>query len=379
MHPELWSSGDAGLIVQSYGVMLAAGLLSGLYLAMRRCILVKCDPDPFVTLGLIAIIVGLGGARIFFVIHYWDDYFAAAPNRLRAILDLRSGGLEYLGGLVPAIVAALAYFRWKRLSIRLYADIVAVMIAWMLGLGRIGCFLNGCCHGGACVDPSGNATTPLAVQFQFGSWASIDQWERRETTLPAELLVDGFNADTASPIAQAGPLGREVTLLTSKTVADYQRDSAGKPVLTRRVAPVLAAREYPSRVDPSRRSTFGEIRGLATRHPALWSHPTQLYSAAAALLLSNLLARVFHRRKRHGMVFGLLMLTYPPVRFVLETIRTDNPLDTFGMTVSQAVSVGMVVVGVVWMLVIYRLMPERSPAAVAHEREPRIYDRLFPV
>lgn len=336
MHPQIWSSADGGFIIQSYGFMIAVGFLSGLYLAMRRCIRVKCDADILVTIGLISLIVGTVGGRAFFVVHYWDEHFATAANPLRAVLDMRLGGFEFLGGLLPTIVAVLAYLRVKRVSIRLYADVIAIMIPWTLAFGRVGCFLNGCCYGGVCVDGEGRKASVFAVQFPFGSPASVKQWERRELTLPAELVRDGFADNVDSAITEAAPISRNVS---------------------------FSARE---------------IREMASQHPAVWTHPTQLYSAGAALFLSGFLARVFHRRRRHGMVFGLLLLMYPPIRFIMEIIRTDNPVDTFGMTISQAVSLCMIAAGVVWMIVIYKFMPERSPAATVHKRERRVYDALFP-
>jgi prolipoprotein diacylglyceryltransferase len=76
-----------------------------------------------------------------------------------------------------------------------------------------------------------------------------------------------------------------------------------------------------------------------------------------------LLSAYFYRRKRHGTVFALAMICYPVQRFIEEIIRLDNPRDTFGLTISQGVSVVLLVIGLVYWLILLQ-MPLRSPRAV---------------
>ena len=79
-------------------------------------------------------------------------------------------------------------------------------------------------------------------------------------------------------------------------------------------------------------------------------HPTQLYSAANAALLSLLLWSFFPFRRRDGQVFALMLTIYPISRFLLEQIRNDEA-GQWGtsLTVSQWVSVGILILaGVLW-------------------------------
>jgi prolipoprotein diacylglyceryltransferase len=93
-------------------------------------------------------------------------------------------------------------------------------------------------------------------------------------------------------------------------------------------------------------------------------HPAQLYSAIGPLLLAWLTNALFYRRKRHGVVFAIGFMLYAVERFIEESLRVDNPVDTFGLTISQAISVVIFIVMGVWLLVL-RKMPLRSPRAVA--------------
>lgn len=76
-------------------------------------------------------------------------------------------------------------------------------------------------------------------------------------------------------------------------------------------------------------------------------HPTQLYSSVSAFLLAGLLAWWYRRKPFDGAVFSLALILYPIIRFVIETLRDDEPgrLGT-GMTFSQLVSIGMVLAGI---------------------------------
>ena len=92
-------------------------------------------------------------------------------------------------------------------------------------------------------------------------------------------------------------------------------------------------------------------------------HPAQLYASFDGMLLAILLNAVFYRRQRHGVVFCLLLMIYPFMRICEEIIRSDNPHDTAGLTISQFVSLVIVAVGLgCWLL--YRRLPLRSPRAI---------------
>lgn len=125
---------------------------------------------------------------------------------------------------------------------------------------------------------------------------------------------------------------------------------------------MLAAQlRYPARSDPARATSVAELRSLAAAATTKPTHPAQLYASFSAVLLAVVLAQVYRVRHRHGVVFVALLLLYAPVRFVLESIRTDNPVDTAGLTVSQFTSVALFVVGAAFLFVLYRYLPERSP------------------
>src|SRR5262249_33603534 len=89
-------------------------------------------------------------------------------------------------------------------------------------------------------------------------------------------------------------------------------------------------------------------------------HPTQLYSAIDALVLLLLLSAAYPLRRRDGEVMGLLMVTYPISRFLIEYLRNDEGAFFAGLTISQNLSVVLFLGGLVYWAWLLRLPKDRS-------------------
>lgn len=391
MHPELFTLPIVGVSIKSYGFCLMVGFLTAVWFAMRRAQRVKANPDTVLDMAFLALLFGVGGARVFYVVHYWESQFANRPNPLMAVIDITGGGLEFLGGFLGAAAAISLYAVWKKVSVRLYLDILAPGAMWGLAFGRLGCFFNGCCFGGLCAAPTaGLPEASWAVRFPFASPAHYRQWEEREVSVPAELIVTSQRALQpmllpASLLSQSvekreGPNRRYRDMekryeeaLASAPEAESTSElatalQAAEKTLRKQngeLGPLRYAQKFPSRQVPTRHSSVSELEDLASQNRSLFIHPTQLYSAINAMLLSAVLSAVFYLRKRHGIVIGMLFVLYPLPRALLEMIRVDNPQDVAGLTISQSVSLGMLILGSAYLFVIYRYFPMRSPALSA--------------
>jgi len=332
MCPTLFNLPWLGLPIRGYGLMLMVAFLGGTWWAAHRAARVKADPDLVVNLGFLALIASVIGARLFYVIHYWERF---AGHGLWQIVNVAAGGLEFYGGFLGAVAAILLYMYWRKVSIRLYLDIVTPSLMFGMAAARVGCFLNGCCWGAPC-DPN----LAWGVQFPYGSPAQYRQWEERLMTLPFETLEQELNGLRMRPV-----LPEEYLELEKKA----------------------ASRVPTSQADQASAAVVAHYRRLMSmpEYKSLRVHPAQLYSSMDGLLLAILLSTIFYRRKRHGVVFGWLLLLYPLCRVVEETIRIDNPHDTAGLTISQFVSLALLTCGVLWLVAIYRL-PIRSPLAVPY-------------
>ena len=88
---------------------------------------------------------GIIGARIFYIVISWD-YFT---NNVLEMVMVNRGGLAWQGGLLGGAISGIWFVKLKKMSLRQTLDLSAPYIALGQSIGRIGCFLNGCCFGKA--------------------------------------------------------------------------------------------------------------------------------------------------------------------------------------------------------------------------------------
>jgi phosphatidylglycerol:prolipoprotein diacylglycerol transferase len=163
-----------GVPVRGYGAMLLAAATAGTWLSIVRGRRMGFDADTILALGMEVFLWGIVGARLFYVIEYHDQFFAAGrswPESLAAVLNVAAGGLVVFGSLPTAAVAAWRFASRRGLSLPRLADCIAPGLLVGLAIGRVGCFLNGCCYGGPC-------DLPWAVRFPPESPPWLDQAAR---------------------------------------------------------------------------------------------------------------------------------------------------------------------------------------------------------
>ncbi|HPC17889.1 MAG TPA: prolipoprotein diacylglyceryl transferase [Candidatus Hydrogenedentes bacterium] len=96
-------------------------------------------------------------------------------------------------------------------------------------------------------------------------------------------------------------------------------------------------------------------------------HPTQLYMTAGLLLAMALMMR--HEKTPHvpGATGALYLFFYGVVRFTVEMFRGDSARSVMGMTVSEAISLGLVFAGAALFLYLRRLPRPAAPESAAPE------------
>ncbi|HEY7095572.1 MAG TPA: prolipoprotein diacylglyceryl transferase [Terriglobales bacterium] len=143
MFPQLFHIGSFSL--PTYGLLVASGVLLGLWISVRNSAKQGIDPDDAWNLGIIVVLCGIIGAKVLYIVNDWS-YYTANPREIFSIGTLQAGGV-FSGGLLAAFAAAAWYVRKKHMPPLGTCDAFAPGLAIGHAIGRVGCFAAGCCWG----------------------------------------------------------------------------------------------------------------------------------------------------------------------------------------------------------------------------------------
>ncbi|MCC8046295.1 MAG: prolipoprotein diacylglyceryl transferase [Clostridiales bacterium] len=127
-----------GFEIACYGIILAVAMMTGLLLVMKVAKATGQKEEDYFDLGIIAIIVAVICARIYYVVFSWDYY----SSHLAEIFNLRKGGLAIYGGVVGGIITVIVFCHVRKMDWRVALDTTAIGLVWGQALGRWGNFFN---------------------------------------------------------------------------------------------------------------------------------------------------------------------------------------------------------------------------------------------
>jgi len=262
MYPVLFTIGR--FPVHSWGVMLMLGFALALWRCVRNRDRYGLSYEAILDVAVFGLIGGVIGGRLVYVALNWGPHLDSLgqpvnywfSNHLADIPAVWNGGMTSFGGFGGGLIAGILACRARKVNVGDMCDLMAVSFPIGYGIGRIGCFLNGCCYGDEC-------TLPWAVKFKWD-----DQVYR-------------------------------------------------------------------------------------------WSHPAQLYSVAAAIVMYLLLLPLERGRKFRGQLMLAFLAMYGIYRFLIEFVRegaTGSKTAILGMTQAQIASLIISVV----CLAFYAYLASRS-------------------
>ncbi|MCF8144393.1 MAG: prolipoprotein diacylglyceryl transferase [Deltaproteobacteria bacterium] len=141
MFPDLFSIGPFSL--HTYGLFVATGFLVGLMVAIKIGKSEGIPPQQTTDIGFLMIVAAIAGSRIMYVLMNLSYYM----ERPTDIFKMWQGGLVFSGGIVCVVLAVVWYTRRHQLSFWKMTDMWAPAMAIGQAIGRIGCFMAGCCYG----------------------------------------------------------------------------------------------------------------------------------------------------------------------------------------------------------------------------------------
>lgn len=139
------------LRIPSYGVMAIIAYFVALWISTREGRRLGLKPYVIQSLTMWIIIGMILGGRIWSVIEHWELY----SDNILQIFEIWRGGMVFYGGFIGGFIGGLIFIRMNDLSLTKILDIMSPGVALAIGIGRIGCFLNGCCFGRVTDSPLG--------------------------------------------------------------------------------------------------------------------------------------------------------------------------------------------------------------------------------
>lgn len=121
-----------------YGIVIAIGMLCGIALAAHIAKKTNQNPDTYWDISIWLIIFSIIGARVYYVIFFWDAY----RNDPIQIFNLRGGGLAIYGGVIAGVITAVVYCHVKKIRPRVVLDTAAYGLILGQIIGRWANFFN---------------------------------------------------------------------------------------------------------------------------------------------------------------------------------------------------------------------------------------------
>jgi prolipoprotein diacylglyceryltransferase len=320
-----------GLPIYGFGMMLFLAFMLCTWWSARRGAKVGISADTISDVAIWLFLGGILGARLTFLItvEHVND-LGELVKRLPRIWD---GGIVLYGALVGGTLGyVLGYFisfRKRGLNSLQLADAIAPCLALGIALGRLGCFLNGCCYG----QPVSPDCPACAVHFPLAAPARFDLVAAGyQTAAGFTLDYDKGDLDTGeariaevdpnSPAWNAGLRPNDV-IREIGVVGDTQAPQVIKSpyqvndFLTHRWPRGMSALMMKV-VDNT-----GKEKDMTYVPQTLGLHPTQLYETVSMFLLVLLLMAFSPLKTHDGQVMGVFMICYAIHRYLNELLRND--------------------------------------------------------
>jgi phosphatidylglycerol---prolipoprotein diacylglyceryl transferase len=149
MHPELFHIGS--FTIYSYGFLILLGIIAAYIYFVKNAKPYGLVPDDVSGIFLWCIVGVFVGGKLFFFLENPDEY-VKSPSKM---FENPGQGFVFYGSFLFTVPILIWQFRKKQLPVWDMFDIVGVSGALVHAIGKIGCFMAGCCHGKVCHNAMG--------------------------------------------------------------------------------------------------------------------------------------------------------------------------------------------------------------------------------
>jgi phosphatidylglycerol:prolipoprotein diacylglycerol transferase len=203
-----------GVALAGFGAMMfLTFVLTTMVWGARRCPQVGLTRDRVQDLAMVFFLCGFGGARVVYMMQYRDQFPDRTPLGLAtAFVRIDKGGIVLYGGLIGGFLGYLLFrqFVLKRLGVNGWklADAVAPLLALGIAVGRLGCYLNGCCWG----QPVCEECQAVPLSGELGRFPLLPAHAREQVCAiprPSDRLpgIHGLQTSTGFTLTPVGRFG----------------------------------------------------------------------------------------------------------------------------------------------------------------------------
>lgn len=123
-----------GLNIYWYGIFIAVGAILGIMLALSEAKRTGQSQDAYSDFAFVAIITGIIGARLYYLIFHGDS--------LLDFFKIREGGIAVYGSIIAGFITAIIFVRVKKMNFLLFLDTIIMGLITGQIFGRWGNFFN---------------------------------------------------------------------------------------------------------------------------------------------------------------------------------------------------------------------------------------------
>jgi phosphatidylglycerol:prolipoprotein diacylglycerol transferase len=260
-------------------------------------------------LTIIALVVGLIGAKMFDIFENWSGFLKDPGAYI-----FSGGGLTFYGGLICATIAIIFYAKKHRIGVRYLADAIAPSLMIAYAIGRIGCQVAG-----------------------DGDWG---------------IYNTAYKVDSAAHVVRADTSDFVKTIMTYpeyfRGEQDLHHASFVKPSGLGFLPDWFFAYNYPHNVNKVGVAIPGCQDNFCVQLPVP-VFPTPLYEIITCTILFLVLWFLRDKLRPAGALFCLYLILNGIERFFIEKIRVNNRMDFLGFHPTQAevISLGLVLTGII--------------------------------
>lgn len=127
-----------GFKIAFYGMVIAFGMVMGYLISAYQAKRTNQDPEDYLSFAIVAIIVSVICARIYYVVFKWENF----SDDFWSVFNLRTGGLAIYGGIIGGVSTAFIYCRIMKRNTLYFFDTACVGLVTGQIIGRWGNFFN---------------------------------------------------------------------------------------------------------------------------------------------------------------------------------------------------------------------------------------------